>query len=74
MKAVKQELGDKASQVNIITVNLDKVENHPLGAEYKIKAVPTIYFIDKEDVVAEVFTGVLPKDDVIQSLKKLGVQ
>lgn len=74
MKAVKEELGEKTNQVNLITVNLDKTENHPLGAEYQIRVVPTIFFIDKNDEVVNVVQGGLVKEDVLAALKDLGVE
>lgn len=74
MKAVKEELGEKTKQVNLITVNLDKSENHPLGAQYQIRVVPTIFFIDKNDEVVNVVQSGLVKEDVIAALKDLGVE
>lgn len=74
MKAVKEELGDKASQVNIITINLDKTENHPLGAEYQVKYVPSIFFMDKDENIIESYTGAMVKEDVLKSIENLGVK
>lgn len=74
MNAVKEELGEKIAQVNIVTVNLDKTENHPLGSEYQIRYVPTIFFMNEKNEVVETFNGAIPKEDVLKSLKNLGVE
>lgn len=74
LKAVREELGERTSQVNIVVVNLDKTENHPLGAEYQIRYVPTVFFMNEKNEIVEAFNGGLTTEDVMKSLENLGVK
>lgn len=74
LKAVREELGERIAQVNIVVVNLDKTENHPLGTEYQIRYVPSIFFMNEQNEIVEAFDGGLTKEDVMKSLENLGVK
>jgi len=56
-KIIKLELSEQLSEVS--SASSIFVVNGVAGGEYGVAALPTTFFIDKDGVIREVFTGIV---------------
>ena len=61
-------------QVDVIFHDVWTEEGQPYAKQYKIKAIPTQIFLDKDDKEYFRHTGFFPKDEIIKVLKQKGVK
>lgn len=68
---VEKEYGD---HVNIIFYDVWTKEGEPYGKKYKIRAIPTQIFLDKDGNEYFRHQGFFPKEEVVKVLGKGGVK
>jgi thioredoxin 1 len=71
MQAIEREYGD---QVNVVFYDVWTNEGKPYGKKYKVQAIPTQVFLDKNGKEYFRHIGYFPKEEVIKVLEKQGVQ
>lgn len=72
MNQVKKEYEGKAS-IRVIDVDASK-DNYNLALKYKITAVPTLIFLNKDGSEYERELGFTPQKDIEEILGKMGVK
>jgi len=71
MADIEKEYG---AQVKVIFYDVWTKEGEPYGKKYKIRAIPTQIFLDKDGNEYFRHQGFFPKDEIIKVLKKGGVK
>lgn len=70
MKEIEEEYGD---QVKVVFYDVWTKEGKPYGDKYKIRAIPTQVFLDKDGKEFFRHLGFYPKDDIVKVIEKQGV-
>ncbi len=63
-----------AGQVKVVFHDVWTSEGRPYAERYRIRAIPTQIFLDKDGKEYSRHTGFFPKDELIEVLKKQGVE
>jgi thioredoxin 1 len=71
MKEVEEEYGD---QVKVIFYDVWIKEGSPYGKQYKIQAIPTQVFLDKDGKEFSRHLGFFPKEEIEKVFDKQGVK
>ncbi|MCX5781302.1 MAG: thioredoxin family protein [Elusimicrobia bacterium] len=71
MKEIKEEYG---SQVKVVFHDVWTQEGQPYAKQYKIMAIPTQVFLDKDGKEFHRHIGFYPKKEIIKVLKTQGVK
>ena len=71
MKAVEEEYGD---QVKVVFYDVWTKEGSPYGEQYKIRAIPTQIFLDKDGKEFFRHMGFFPKEEIAKVLEKQGIK
>jgi len=71
MADIEEEYGD---QVSVVFYDVWTKEGSPFGDKYKIRAIPTQVFLDKDGKEFFRHQGFFPKEEIIKILKKHGVK
>lgn len=71
MKSLEEKYGE---QLEIIFYDVWTQEGKPKGAEYKISAIPTQVFLDKNGKEFHRHVGFYPEDEIDDLLKKQGLK
>jgi thioredoxin 1 len=71
MKDIETEYGD---QIKVIFYDVWTKEGSPYGKQYKIQAIPTQVFLDKDGKEYFRHFGFFPKDEIVKVLEKQGVK
>jgi thioredoxin 1 len=71
MKEIEQEYG---KQVKVVFYDVWTKEGSPFGDQYKIRAIPTQVFLDKDGKEYFRHIGFFPKEEIIKVLQKQGVK
>lgn len=71
MKEVEEEYGD---QVKVIFYDVWTKEGAPFGEQYKIRAIPTQVFLDKDGKEFSRHLGFFPREEIEKVLEKQGVK
>jgi thioredoxin 1 len=71
MKEVEDEYGD---QVKVIFYDVWTKEGAPYGKQYKIQAIPTQVFLDKDGKEFSRHLGFFPKEEIEKVFDKQGVK
>jgi thioredoxin 1 len=71
MDAIEKEY---APSVKVVFYDVWKPQGQPYAQRYKIKAIPTQVFLDKEGKEFFRHTGFFPKAEIIKVLEKQGVK
>jgi thioredoxin 1 len=71
MKDIEKEYGD---QVKVIFHDVWTSEGKPYGEQYKIKAIPTQIFLDKEGKEFFRHLGFFPTEEIEKVLEKRGIK
>jgi len=72
MMEIEKEYGDKG--VKIVFYDVWTKEGQPYGEKYKIRAIPTQVFLDKDGKEYFRHEGFFPKDELVEVLKKGGIK
>ncbi|OGS35376.1 MAG: hypothetical protein A2293_03215 [Elusimicrobia bacterium RIFOXYB2_FULL_49_7] len=68
---IEKEYG---GQVNVVFYDVWTKEGSPYGDKYKIRAIPTQVFLDKDGKEFFRHQGFFPKEEIVKVLKKKGVK
>jgi thioredoxin 1 len=71
IEEIEKEYGD---QVKVIFYDVWTPEGKPYSQKYRIRAIPTQVFLDKDGNEYYRHTGFFPKDELIKVLKTKGVE
>lgn len=71
MEDIEKEFGD---QVKVIFHDVWTKEGRPFGEKYKIRAIPTQVFLDKDGNEYFRHQGFFPKEEIIKVLRQQGVR
>lgn len=70
MEEIEKEYG---AQVRVVFHDVWTPEGRPFGEHYRIRAIPTQVFLDKDGKEFFRHTGFFPKEEIVKVLKKQGV-
>ena len=72
MKPVLQEFDTEyQGKVNVVIVEIDS--HRDLTGQYKIMAIPTQIFFDSDGVEVTRHIGFLPKEEIVNEFRKMGI-
>lgn len=71
MEEIEKEYGD---EVKVVFHDVWTEKGKPYGVKYKIKAIPTQVFLDKDGKEFFRHVGFFPKEEIVKILKSRGVE
>jgi len=71
MAEIEKEYGE---QVKVVFHDVWTPEGRPYGEQYRIRAIPTQVFLDKDGKEFFRHTGFFPKEEIVKVLKQQGVK
>jgi thioredoxin 1 len=75
MKPIMKEIAEEyKGRVNVVFYNVWTPEGRPYAEKYRIRAIPTQVFLDKNGEEYYRHLGFFPKDDLIRILQLKGVK
>lgn len=69
LEEIEQEY---AGQVTVLYCNVDEPENHRIAQQYKVRAIPTLVFLDANGEQYAKHVGYMNKEQVLKVLRRQG--